>query len=204
VPADGDNVNQAVNDPAFQALANRTKFIVDKGLEGFTTWPQTGRVIWLPLAKGVPLYGSDMRYTLTSAYPSTPTWAWEAHSNSAAMQYGCDDSLRTGMTITGATLLVKAGAARSGANKIRVDLARSDAPLIHASGQQTTLTAIANQSDDGTATAQWIELTGLTELVTRNHRDIALNIKFGNDAGTNVDVLMALGLYVTDPGPRNV
>lgn len=208
-PADGDNDAQATFDPAFQALANRTKFLLDKALGGYTSWPQTQGVTVSPVdIVPMPVYvvpgGAATAVALNTQ--------WRAHyTNASGGGPGGRDlitptgkvytsltfhtgtlSLKRhvpgGATITAITVSVVAGSAQAtSTNRIAVELAS------YTAGSRTTIASATCGSGAG---AQDIALTSLGLAIDLAGQSYVLNITSSAGAGGGtedyiVDVFIA-------------
>lgn len=201
-PADGDNDAQASFDPAFQGLANRTRLLLDAALGGVTTWPQTGKILRVPLELGLPIYGHDWRFNYIDPFDSAARRALDAYTDSGRIVFPLSSILRVGMTITGATILDRAAAARAtSGNRVTVDLRKQEhnvvTPTVYASSSVATGTggATADYEFTGTGTISEVVGTGF---------DYYLVVKAGSDASTNHDQILDVFVTVTNPGPRNL
>ena len=110
--------------------------------------------------------------------------------------------LPTGAVLTGVDALVEPGAARATEpNRMRLRVFRADYSAWPSAPTRTQLGS--DDFDDGTATLQVLSVSGLAEAIDRSAEALFVEIRAGNDAGTNADNLRGFRIHFTDPGPRN-
>ena len=202
-PADGDNDAQASFDPAFQALANRTKFLKDVALGGIGTWPRVGMVQKISLITGqsndVPTYWG------CTGVPTTLQWVSDA-AHAGSLVFPLDAHLRSGQTITQYDAIVHPANARTGGNKMTVKLYYIAHDITGAT-EPVAPTQIAvvtgSSSDDGTANKQRISVSGLSHVVDKDANEYFLRVTAGG-ATAGFDRVYMAQIVVTDPGPRSL
>lgn len=203
-PADGDDDAQATFDPAFQALANRTRLLLDVALGGVTTWPETSKQIRVPLELGRAVYGDDWRENYIDPYDSAARRVLDAYSDSGRIVFPLSSVLRVGMIITSANILDRAAFARATAgDRVSIDLRKLEhnvlTPTVYASSSVATGVGsnAAGYEFTGTGTIAETVATGF---------EYYLIVKAGNDAATVArhDQILDVFLTVTNPGPRSL
>lgn len=193
-PADGDDVDQAINDPCFQALADRTRFLLNRALGGVTSWPRTGVNIFVPLDHGRARYGDDWRFFEVDPFDSGVRRGWECHANSGLIALPLSTKLRTGWTLTGVAAHVRPGTG----NTMVLDVRKQEHNVISASTPLTS-SSLGTASSSSTP-AQFIAVTGLTESIALGIFEYYVTIAAGSSSGTNFDRLYGLWFSFTDAG----
>jgi len=192
-PADGDNDAQASFDPAFQALANRTRFLLDKALGGVTAWPIVGEARVASLMNALPDNQSAIGWFSTRPF-------WTATTVDAMyLLCGINDIVKSGEVITAFDALCKPGAARSAANGVLVDLCYVAHDWLTPTNEPVAITVIAATHDDGTSNKQRIVATPFTHTVDRTINEYFFRVRSGSTASAASDFLYALRLIVTRP-----
>ena len=203
-PADGDAGNAATFAPPHQKAANRTRNLVNRlgGADGSGEWKYRN-------GSGVDAPKSRIKELGFSALGAgADGWTRAATTYIASLKNTYDGcfviDLPSGCIITGWKVIVKPGAARSGADRMVAQLA-SWAPDYAASPPTNTLsTHGSSPSDDGTTNVQTLSQTlGSPVTIDRSTRSYALRVFSGNDGATNPDRVYACQVLFTDPGPRN-
>lgn len=162
--------------------------------------------------------GREMR----DASGLTPEWAppvtpltssvWTSLVNSGEIVFPLNALLRDGMVITDIKVTCKPGAARAGANRMRVGLLYFLPDHATPANNPVTPQQVGGAFvfDDTTANKQNISLSsilGAGHTVDRESatfpRDYFLHITAGNTGAASPDVIYGIALSVNDPGPRN-
>lgn len=196
-----DVANAASIENVAQRLADRDEYLKKYALEDSTAWPRTARLLRVPLELGRAIYSHDWRFNETDPYDSANRAALDAYTNSGLISFPLTSVLRVGMTITGVTIMARAAAARTGGNRITIDLRKQEHNTVAATVYASTSVATGT---GGTSSARELISTGAISEVVATGFEYRLIVKAGNDASTNHDQVLDVFLIVTDPGPRNV
>lgn len=186
VPSGGDERNAASVETPFQALANRTRYL--KEILVPTTPPsKTIRV-------GADAFFGPAVGTKTGAGIAGDFGTLLVVNNQRAYA-DLGRLVPSGATITGLTIRVKPGAARSGGSQVI-------AGWEVVSGDSTVDSAAGGDLDDGTTNTQ--NLTPSVSLtINRSTKRYFATLKAGNTAGSANDEILWMDVTFTDPGPRN-
>lgn len=182
VPENGDVVAAETRDPAFQALANRTKFLNDArvahdaritAVEGRLSSPSFISPLDFPaLAKSESLWHLDIGTSGVRAL-TTKTSAGDRPSRGAALVH----RVPLNAQITAVRALVLPGTARATVgNRIELHLERYTGVSFGGTPNPGTRVTEASGTDDGNATLQVIALTGLALAMDRT---IVLRLRSG-------------------------
>ncbi|MBA3841089.1 MAG: hypothetical protein H0X39_00440 [Actinobacteria bacterium] len=157
-----------------QALANRTKHLL----------------AMLTARLGVHVLANFLWVT-ASATAGSPSWYVNnagrlvTFRTSPFMWCPLDPFLINGCTIAEARVRVIPGAARTGTNRITLQLVKRQ---VFATGTDWAPVGASGVFDDGTTSEQTIALTAIGEVVDLTQWSYALRVIGGNDANTNLDL----------------
>lgn len=191
-PAGTDVANRASIDNALQRLANRIEFLKDIALGGVTSWPVVGVVRALGLAAAVPDNTGGIGWFNTQPFWTATTYDAEKLMVSAS------EYLKTGETITQFDAFLKPGAARSGTNRVKIELCYVTQDYLTPTNA-AVVTVIGSQSDDTTANKQRAVSSVLSHVVDRTVNDYFFRVTSGATASSFSDQLHALRLFVSRP-----
>lgn len=195
VPEDNVDLRTAASvETAFQALANRTKYIKDRIVSDEWVYP-TGKT------RTTTIFPADASQYGT--WTLTPSAILISGSSAyARLDLNLAPYLPDGATVTRVRALVDPGAARSGANRMTLALYERIFGFASPSVPASTQKFIAY--DDTTAALQSIDSGTISVAVSRNSgQALLLWLACGNDANANPDAVYGFEITWTDPGPRN-
>lgn len=200
--SDGDLVNAAITDQAPQGLANRTRFLLDKGLQGNTTWPLTSQIIKVPLLSGQVDGGNYVAQWAPLVSGATPRYSWAGQASGGRVYFPLEPIIRGGNTITAIDAIIATGNVRSGTNRTNIAIGKIVHNFALPTSEPTTATMIGSvQYDDGVTAAgtnQRILLSGLTEVVDRT-AEYFIRVSAGTDGSYAQDFLRALQIWLAIP-----
>lgn len=186
--ADGDAVDQSVNDPLAQSLANRTRFLLDHALDGETSWPVARIVeVWPRL-----LYSG----TGWAAAANAPAVSTATHFDVA--YFDINEPLRTGMALTQVGVNVQMGHTdATSTNRMQVRVYKR-------TGSSDTLIATGVFAPNSTA-LQTVLTGAITDTIDRGTYCYYVRVDSSVSAGDGglKDFVYSIDLTFNDPGPRN-
>lgn len=212
-PAGSDVRNSASVQGPFQALANRTRWLVGMlgGVSGAGEWSyktSRSRVVTLPLQAGIT-GGSNVWSRDTSEIASASIgYRWESSANFALIYWSLNDLLRTGQTITELKAIVKPDHGRSTAQRVRVGLLKKSVNFT--TPNELGAVHLAWAEDDGTGNMQVVTLNATSPpfgtggaFPSQDHEtsDFYAFVRRG-DADNDFDRLYGLRITFTSFGPR--
>ncbi len=208
VPVDGDVRNAASVQTPFQALANRTRKLIDRlgGIAGsseITYEAAKARTKFISALNAVSMWN----HTAGSGGDGAPGWrpvpqgsdpnqafVMTTFLSAEAVYLAISEHIPRDAVITAIRVRVKPGAARTGANRMKAAYHRRNA------SSQTYVGPIASGFDDESTNEQFIAFTGLTITNDETNR-IQVVLFGGNDAATNLDLFIGVSVDFNQPGP---
>lgn len=142
---------------------------------------------------GTPLFDSS---GVPGWYNAATSFAWSSRVNAATMIFDITKYLPRGAVLTAISVIVNPGAARTGTDRMSVQIWKHTGAL---SGSQIGSTTY----DDTTTNQQTITLSSLAETITSSHHSTAIFVSAGNDGASNQDAVLDITITFDDPGPRN-
>lgn len=220
VPSGGDERNAASVDTPFQALTNRTEWLKDNkptkpsesvdneiprfdGTDGKTLQQSGVKINDASLVE----YATARTVTITVSNlllrPEDPATSYgldakgtgiSVQADSAVLGASVGELLTDRCTIKGFSANVNPGAARSGTNRMNIELWRTPRTGVPVQIGSTVY-------DDTTGSTQTLTSATVTEVVDRANNTYHLRVQMGNTAGAAPDVVIWLGLSVLEAGP---
>ena len=154
------------------------------------------------VSRSIVLGAIDMRMAGISSMGWSMTGLLElwSYTNSSYAMANLRSYLPHSGTLTRIEALVTPGSSRTGTNRVSIQVDKKT-PNFSIPGF-TSSALVSPVYDDGTALIQTID-SGALAVSISSLVELVLGIKAGHDAVTNRDVLHAVQITFTDPGPRN-
>lgn len=195
-PSDGDALDEASVDDAFQALTDRTHRL------GILLDGATGdRIIFIGPHRnsGGNGWGIDAGGA-GGDLPAVHSDRITCTENASPIFIDISEDLPNGAKLKLVRALVKPGASRAGANRMQMFVSRSAMATGFAGPAAPAETQIGTTGDDGGAAVAAIITSGaMTEIIARQTNRIHVQINSGNTAHTDSDEFYGLEITIGEP-----
>ena len=200
-PVDSDPRNAASVFTPFQALSDRTRRLLNiaQGTENVESAQSFKRVVGAEWFDAPTNPGGVIRWELSGSN------AWAATAAGVGNVRGSlNDLLPEGCTITRLRAMVTPATARTGANRMLLELRRVTytlpaAPAVTPASDSSAV--VFSAFDDLTTAQQMIDSTVISEPISKSTIDLVVSVASGT-GGSAGDLVHMLEITYTDPGRR--